>query len=220
MREQEFKARDKTVNKMSRDGLVEENLQKKDSVRVSQRELDSLALPGQAVDSINFQKERADANRHGQRGNISPDGESPTKASRRQKQSAKKRRLYEAQTNNIVPEPANDPLSGLPVPPLSENHTYFVQEPDSDGDAESEIPESESGRGLSEHSSRMESIRGHPSSGRNYAEAVTETSHSRKKKLVQSHFRKGDGQQAGGKDGNRDSVKKNDRYRETPGDAG
>lgn len=33
MREQEFKARDKTVNKMSRDGLVEENLQKKDSVR-------------------------------------------------------------------------------------------------------------------------------------------------------------------------------------------
>lgn len=45
MREQELKARDKTVNKMSRDGLVEENLQKKDSVRVSQRELDNLTLP-------------------------------------------------------------------------------------------------------------------------------------------------------------------------------
>ena len=44
MREQELKARDKTVNKMSRDGLVEENLQKKDSVRVSQRELDNLTI--------------------------------------------------------------------------------------------------------------------------------------------------------------------------------
>lgn len=59
MREQEFKARDKTVNKMSRDGLVEENLQKKDSVRISQRELDNLTLPGQAADSVNFQREKA-----------------------------------------------------------------------------------------------------------------------------------------------------------------
>lgn len=150
MREQEFKARDKTVNKMSRDGLVEENLQKKDSVRVSQRELDSLVLPGQAVDSMNFQKERADANRHGQRGNISPDGENPTKASRQQRQSAKKRRLYEAQAKNIVPEPVNDPLSGLPVPPLPENHTRSVQEPDSGGDVEPEVPEAGSTKGLSD----------------------------------------------------------------------
>ena len=58
MREQEFKARDKTVNKMSRDGLVEENLQKKDSVRISQRELDNLTLPGQAADSVNFQRKK------------------------------------------------------------------------------------------------------------------------------------------------------------------
>ena len=220
MREQEFKARDKTVNKMSRDGLVEENLQKKDSVRVSQRELDSLVLPGQAVDSMNFQKERADANRHGQRGNISPDGENPTKASRQQRQSAKKRRLYEAQAKNIVPEPVNDPLSGLPVPPLPENHTRSVQEPDSGGDVEPEVPEAGSTKGLSEHSSRMGSIRGHPSGGRNYAEAVVETSHSRKKKLVQSHFRKENGQQAGGEDGSKDSGKKDTRYRETSEDAG
>ena len=56
MREHEYKARDKTVNKMSRDGLVEENLQKKESVRVSQRELEDLTLPGQAADSVSFQK--------------------------------------------------------------------------------------------------------------------------------------------------------------------
>ena len=63
-------------------------------------------------------------------------------------------------------------------------------------------------------------IRGHPSSGRDYAEAVAETSHSQKKKLVQSHFRKENGQQAGGEDGSKDSGKKDIRYRETSGDAG
>ncbi len=82
MREQEFKARDKTVNKMSRDGLVEENLQKKDSVRISQRELDNLTLPGQAADSMNFQREKADSDRRGQRNHIFPDSENPTKAAK------------------------------------------------------------------------------------------------------------------------------------------
>ena len=132
MREHEYKARDKTVNKMSRDGLVEENLQKKDSVRVSQRELDNLTLPGQAVDSMNFQRGQADSDRCGQRDHISPDSENPTKAGRQQRQSAKKRRLYEAQARNPMSEPAGDSLSGLPVQTLPENHTHFVQEPDSD----------------------------------------------------------------------------------------
>lgn len=59
MQEQKLQARDKTVNKMSRDGLVEENLQSQDSVRISQRELDSLTLPGQAVDSFELQKGKA-----------------------------------------------------------------------------------------------------------------------------------------------------------------
>ena len=128
MREHEYKARDKTVNKMSRDGLVEENLQKKDSVRVSQRELDNLTLPGQAVDSMNFQRGKADSGRRGQRDHISPDTENPTKAGRRQRQTVKKRRLYEAQARNPMSEPTGDPLSGLPVQTLSENHTHFMQE--------------------------------------------------------------------------------------------
>lgn len=220
MREQEFKARDKTVNKMSRDGLVEENLQKKDSVRISQRELDDLILPGQAADPISFQREKTYAKRHGQRDGSPSDVENPTKAGRRQRQSAKKRRMYEAQAKNIVSEPVNEPLSGLPVQPLPENHRYSVQEPDSSGDAETEVPEVEPDSRLSEHSSRMGSIRGHPSNGKNYVEAVAETSHSRKKKLVQSHFYKGDVQQAGGENGSIDSVKKDARYRETPGNAG
>lgn len=58
MQKQEYKARDKTVTKMSRDGLMEENLQSQNSVRVSQRELDSLNLPGQAADLFELQKGR------------------------------------------------------------------------------------------------------------------------------------------------------------------
>ena len=79
MREHEYKARDKTVNKMSRDGLVEENLQKKESVRVSQRELDDLTLPGQAADSVSFQREKSDSGDRGQRNDISPNAEDSTK---------------------------------------------------------------------------------------------------------------------------------------------
>ena len=63
MQKQEYRARDKTVTKMSRDGLVEENLQKQDSVRVSQREVDSLNLPGQAADSFELQKGKTYAGR-------------------------------------------------------------------------------------------------------------------------------------------------------------
>lgn len=220
MQEQEFKARDKTVNKMSRDGLVEENLQKKDSVRVSQRELDNLTLPGQAADSIHFQREKAYSNGNRQKeGNLSG-VENSTKAGRQQRQSAKKRLLRETQEKNTTLEPIEDKVDGLSVHPLPENHTYFVQEPDSGGDVELEVPEAGSVRGLSEHSSRMGSIRGHPSGGRNYAEAVVETSHSWKKKLVQSHFQKENEQQAGGGDVGKDSGKKDTRYRETSEDAG
>ena len=52
MQKQEYKARDKIVHKMSRDGLVEENLQSQDSARISQRELDSLTLSGLAAYSM------------------------------------------------------------------------------------------------------------------------------------------------------------------------
>ena len=56
MRGQHYRARDKTVRKMSRDGLTEENLRSGKTVRISRREVDDLALPGTADDSINFQE--------------------------------------------------------------------------------------------------------------------------------------------------------------------
>ena len=219
MREHEYKARDKTVNKMSRDGLVEENLQKKESVRVSHRELDDLTLPGQAADSVSFQKEKFDSGGCVQRDNISPNAEDSTKKKQRQRQSVNKRRLYEAQTKDAMPEPTENPLLSEPPMQPTEHHTYSLQEPDSGGDMETEVTEAGAARGLSEHSSRMGSIRGHPSSRGNYAEALAETSHSRKKKLVQAHFKKENEKQADGGNRTGDYHQKNSRYRETSGDA-
>lgn len=219
MREHEYKARDKTVNKMSRDGLVEENLQKKESVRVSHRELDDLTLPGQAADSVSFQKEKSYSDGRGQRDNISPNAEDSTKKKQRQRQSVNKRRLYEAQTKDAMPEPTENPLLSEPPMQPTEHHTYSLQEPDSGGDMETEVTEAGAARGLSEHSSRMGSIRGHPSSRGNYAEALAETSHSRKKKLVQAHFKKENEKQADGGNRTGDYHQKNSRYRETSGDA-
>lgn len=188
MQEHEYKARDKTVNKMSRDGLLEENLQNRDSVRVSQREVDNLALPGQAVDSVCFQKERA-ASKVCQRDGTSLDTEDVAKEKQRQRQSAK-RRLYEVQKRNTVSKPAEDSLSGLAIQPLPEDHAHGIQESDVSKDVGMEVPEAEPARGLLEYSSRMGSIRGHPSGKGIYAEAVVETRYLRKKKLVQARFKK------------------------------
>ncbi len=58
MRGQHYRARDKTVRKMNRDGLAEENLRSGEAVRVSRREADHPALPGTADDSMNFQERR------------------------------------------------------------------------------------------------------------------------------------------------------------------
>ena len=58
MRGQRYRARDKTVRKMGRDGLSEENLRSGEAVRVSSQETDHLTLPVTAGDSVNFQNRR------------------------------------------------------------------------------------------------------------------------------------------------------------------
>ena len=82
MRGQRYRARDKTVRKMGRDGLSEENLRSGEAVRVSSRETDHLTLPGTAGDSVNFQNRRghrADGRGAGgkHRGGYSPDFKRP-----------------------------------------------------------------------------------------------------------------------------------------------
>lgn len=82
MHRQRYRARDKTVRKMGRDGLMEENLRSGESVRVSRRETDYLTLPKTADDSMNFQdgrNHRAEEKKSGrkQRGGYSPDFKRP-----------------------------------------------------------------------------------------------------------------------------------------------
>lgn len=82
MRGQHYRARDKTVRKMGRDGLTEENLRSGETVRVSRRAADQLTLPKAADDSMNFQGRRScraedkkTAGKH--RGGYSPDFKRP-----------------------------------------------------------------------------------------------------------------------------------------------
>ena len=217
MQKQEYKARDKIVHKMSRDGLVEENLQSQDSARISQRELDSLTLPGQAADSMNLKKEIGDSKGKYSKEEGSVNVEDLAKAKQRRMQSGQRRRLYEVQAGNTKSETIENKISELSVQFPEENKMRLVQ--DSDTEEGKDVPETEFSRGLSEHSSRMGSIRGHPSNNRQYAEAAAEVSHNRKKKLVQSHFRKESEKQADRESRHQDSGKKEIHNQETE-DAG
>ncbi len=77
MRGQHYRARDKTVRKMNRDGLTEENLRSGEAVRVSRREAGRPALPGTADDSMNFQDRRSRRSEDRKAGNRRRKGFSP-----------------------------------------------------------------------------------------------------------------------------------------------
>ena len=56
MQEHEYKARDKTVQKMSRDGLREENLRSKKEKRITRREADEKKTAGHREQELDFGK--------------------------------------------------------------------------------------------------------------------------------------------------------------------
>ena len=58
MQEHEYKARDKTVQKMSRDGLREENLRSKKEKRITRREADEKKTAGHREHELDFGKAR------------------------------------------------------------------------------------------------------------------------------------------------------------------
>ena len=58
MPKQEFKARDKTVEKMGRDGLMRENLRSGEVVKAGRREAESLDRTVQGTEPVNLQKLR------------------------------------------------------------------------------------------------------------------------------------------------------------------
>ena len=58
MQEHEYKARDKTVQKMSRDGLWEKNLRSKKEKRITRREADEKKTAGHREQELDFGKAR------------------------------------------------------------------------------------------------------------------------------------------------------------------
>ena len=58
MQEHEYKARDKTVQKMSRDGLREENLRNKEEKRITGRDMDTEISRSEKKDELDFSKRR------------------------------------------------------------------------------------------------------------------------------------------------------------------
>lgn len=206
MHEHEYKAGDKTVTKMGRSGLEEENLKSGESVRVSRREQDSFLLQGKAGDSIVFQREKAALrkedgvckNRHAKRKQLY--GKTAGKKTQRQP--------VQSAEENKEPEPAEDKMSGLPLSFTLEEETAgpqsnFMPEPETrqlpDGsrpensgrtgrfsseDAEGEVSEAGQAGILSGHSSYYGSIREHPSRGQVMAESAAAARHRQKKKQL------------------------------------
>lgn len=60
MQEHEYKARDKTVQKMSRDGLREKNLRNKEEKRITGRDMDTEVSRSEKKDELDFSKRRRD----------------------------------------------------------------------------------------------------------------------------------------------------------------
>ena len=169
MQEHEYRARDKTVKKMSRDGLKEENLHSRKSIRVSNRETDDFFCATQAEDMEDFSK----------RGERAED----TKSAKKKLYSEKAGRTEAAETVGQDMEESGKNRAASRKMRIPESESARWQE-------EIEEADSNTGERLSDYSSRVESIRGHPSGAREYAEAAAWTSHSRKKQQVQSYVRR------------------------------
>lgn len=214
MQEHEYKARDKTVRKMSRDGLMEENLHSGEAIKISRKETDHLTLPGQAEDSVNFQE-----NRH--------------QRAEDKLENGRLHRKYGLENPNKIEDAGDVDFSDTekshirqkqPIPadekPDSSVITDFLMATEmqsSNGEESEAVADAAENytAGLSQHSSRMEGVRGHPSGGKAFGKAAAEEiSHNRKKKLVQAYARKKKEQKAA-EESQRDAAgKESARYRE------
>ena len=192
MQEHEYRARDKTVKKMSRDGLKEENLHSRKSIRVSNRETDDFFCATQAEDMEDFSK----------RGERAED----TKSAKKKLYSEKAGRTEAAETVGQDMEESGKKQAASRKMRIPESETARWQEEIEEADSNTE------GR-LSDYSSRMESIRGHPSGAREYAEAAAWTSHSRKKQQVQSYVRRERAEKTAEEKQTAQKEKESSRYR-------
>ncbi|NSG11839.1 hydrolase [Blautia producta] len=186
MQEHEYKARDKTVKKMSRGGLTEENLRSRETTSICRKEKEDITLPARAEDSFNFQNIR----------NQGKDGKQGVE---------KRRRRYDSSADRIDSSGETEENGKRKKPPQR------TADLETDQKVSEDVERVDSARGVSEHSSRMESIRGHPSSS-SYVKAATEISHDRKKKQVQAYSRKQREKQAAAQKREGETEKENSRF--------
>lgn len=181
MQEHEYKARDKTVKKMSREGLTEENLHNRETVSISQKEREDITLPTRAEDLFNFQ-------------NIRNQGED-----------GKHGRLYDSRADRTDFSGETEENGKRKKPPQR------TADLETDQKVSEDVEGVDSARSVSEHSARMEGIRGHPS-GSAYAEAAAEVNHNWKKKQVQAYSRKQREKQAATQRREGEAEKENSRF--------
>lgn len=181
MQEHEYNARDKTVKKMSREGLTEENLHNRETVSISQKEREDITLPTRAEDSFNFQ-------------NIRNQGED-----------GKHGRLYDSRADRTDFSGETEENGKRKKPPQR------TADSETDQKVSEDVEGVDSARSVSEHSARMEGIRGHPS-GSAYAEAAAEVNHNWKKKQVQAYSRKQREKQAAMQRREGEAEKENSRF--------
>lgn len=163
MQEHEYKARDKTVRKMSRDGLTEENLRSGETAFVSQREREERILLKQE-EKICFSRLEKVPERSEKKGKI------------------RKHQPKESLSDFRDPETGETDLT-LSV----EENRMESTETGTAGNGETGSVGTES---IREQSFRSASIRGQPSGASALLESAAESSHLRKKKLVQEYARK------------------------------
>ena len=180
MQEHEYKARDKTVRKMNRDGLTEENLQTGETVRVSQREREERILPKQAED-VPFSRSFRN----------------PDDLTERKEPRKKPKDSLEEEQGEMIPSSVSDgggvsSSKDFVWPSDSLIAEHWTEKPEMGPDGEPETASS-SHAGIREQSFRSGNIRGHPSGTSAFLESAAETSHLRKKKLVQEYARKARG---------------------------
>ncbi|WP_368204106.1 CD1108 family mobile element protein [Blautia wexlerae] len=190
MQEHEYRARDKTVKKMSRDGLKEENLHSRKAIRVSNREADDFFCTTEGMEDFSKREERTE----------------DTKSAKKKLYSEKAGRTEAAETVGQDMEESGKKQAASRKMRIPESETARWQEEIEEADSNTE------GR-LSDYSSRMESIRGHPSGAREYAEAAAWTSHSRKKQQVQSYVRRERAEKTAEEKQTAQKEKESSRYR-------
>lgn len=179
---QEYQARDKTVRKMSRDGLTEENLHSGEAVRVSHREREERILPKQTED-IPFSRTE--------------------KAPEQTEEGRKRRQKFRDQPETGQGEASSHAagmentgtgvLDGTAPAILPGSVTGNTAEPGQAEPAGEDNPVSAAHSSIREQSFRSGNIRGHPSGTSALLESMSEVSHLRKKKMVQEYARKGQG---------------------------